>query len=55
MTRRPLDQRWRRVRYVDDEEDARKTPRLYVESRRYIVQATLDRLAAASGKRPARS
>jgi hypothetical protein len=50
VTRRPLDQRWRRVRYVDDEDDARKTPRLYVESRRYIVQATLDRLAQASSK-----
>ena len=50
VTRRPLEQRWRRVRYVDDEEDARKTPSLYVESRRYIVQATLERLAAASGK-----
>ncbi|MCC7372542.1 MAG: hypothetical protein IT306_29280 [Chloroflexi bacterium] len=50
VTRRPLDQRWRRVRYVDEEEDARKTPRLYVESRRYIVQVTLERLAAASTK-----
>ena len=50
VTRRPLDQRWRRIRFVDDEEDARKTPSLYVESRRYIVGATLDRLAAASGK-----
>jgi hypothetical protein len=50
VARRPLDQRWRRLRYVDDEDDARKTPRLYVESRRYIVTATLERLAAASGK-----
>ena len=50
VTRRPLDQRWRRIRFVDDEEDARKTPRLYVESRRYIVAATLERLAAASAK-----
>ncbi|MFN8635992.1 MAG: beta-galactosidase trimerization domain-containing protein [Chloroflexota bacterium] len=50
VTRRPLDQRWRRVKYVDDEEDARKTPRLYVESHRYLVTATLDRLAAASGR-----
>jgi len=50
VTRRPLDQRWRRIRFVDDEEDAKKTPRLYVESRRYLVGATLDRLAAASRK-----
>jgi hypothetical protein len=50
VTRRPLDQRWRRVRFVDEEEDARKTPRLYVESRRYLVAATLDRLVAASGR-----
>jgi hypothetical protein len=50
VTRRPLDQRWRRVRFVDDQEDAEKTPRLFVESRRYIVGVTLERLAAASGK-----
>ncbi|MGE3272669.1 MAG: beta-galactosidase trimerization domain-containing protein, partial [Chloroflexota bacterium] len=50
VTRRPIDQRWRRVRYVDDEDDARKTPRLYVESHRYLVQATMDRLAVASAR-----
>ncbi|MCC6174606.1 MAG: hypothetical protein IT305_04805 [Chloroflexi bacterium] len=44
------DPAWGRVRYVDGPADARRTPRLYVESHRYLVQASLDRLAAASAK-----
>jgi hypothetical protein len=44
----PDEQRWQKVRFVEEDDEARRAPRLYVESRRWLVQASLDRLAAQS-------
>jgi hypothetical protein len=46
----PDDQRWQKVRFVEDPEEARQAPRLYVESRRYLVRTALDRLVAQSSR-----
>jgi hypothetical protein len=46
----PDDQRWKKVRFVEDPEDAHRAPRLFVESRRYLVRAALDRLVAQSAR-----
>ena len=44
----PDEQRWQKVRFVEEDDEARRAPRLYVESRRWLVQVSLDRLAAQS-------
>ncbi len=44
------EERWDAVRFVADPRDAPAQPRLYVESRRYLEGAALDRLAAQSTK-----
>jgi hypothetical protein len=46
----PDEQRWQRVRVVDEPEEAQRAPRLYVEGRRFVARAALDRLAAQSAR-----
>lgn len=46
----PDDRRWQRVRIVEEPEDARRAPRLFVESRRFTVRTALDRLAGQAAR-----